>query len=436
MRILVTGAYGLIGSACLARLHRDGHDLVAAGRDITVARRRFAYARWVEADFLRLTSIEAWRPLLADIDLVVNCVGVLQDGAGDDTRRVHVAGTGALFDCCLSLGIRRVVHISALGVDAAGPSNFARTKAAADRHLAHLDLDWCILRPGLVMAPAAYGGSALLRGIAGCPFVTPLIEPDARLQVVSVDDIAATVAYCAGPNAPGKVQWDVAHPSVVSLAEIVVAMRRWLGFPAGRLIRLPHWMGTVAAAAADLLGRLGWRSPLRSTTLAQLSAGAVGDPGAWMAATGIRPADLGAFFAARPSTVQDRWFAHTYLLKPLAIGGLALASISAGISTLASGSFGLPTTTNQSDSATTVTSAIMIAAALLNIALGLGVLRRSTARAALFGMLLMTLGVALFNIMMILRYTSQVGSAAIAIISTAIPMMLAPLFALAVLDDR
>ena len=39
MRVLVTGAYGLIGSAVLARLHRDGHELIAAGRSIGDAAR-------------------------------------------------------------------------------------------------------------------------------------------------------------------------------------------------------------------------------------------------------------------------------------------------------------------------------------------------------------------------------------------------------------
>src|SRR5262245_26153539 len=100
MRVLVTGAYGLIGSAVLARLHRDGHEVVPAGRSIDEARRRFPYARWIAADFTRLTSAAAWRPLLAGIDGVVNCVGVLQDSARDDVATVQVRGTGALFDAC------------------------------------------------------------------------------------------------------------------------------------------------------------------------------------------------------------------------------------------------------------------------------------------------------------------------------------------------
>jgi len=210
MRVLVTGAYGLIGSAVLARLRRDRHDLVGGGRAIEEAERRFSYARWVEADFRRLLAPEAWRPLLANTDAVVNCVGVLQDGAGDDVRRVHIEATTALFDACVQAGIRRVIHISAIGAEPDGASTFSRSKAEAEAHLSQLDLDWVILRPGLVLAPAVYGGTAILRGIAAVPVVTPVIGADSRLQVVSVGDVADTVAFCLAPlpkaPAPAKVR--------------------------------------------------------------------------------------------------------------------------------------------------------------------------------------------------------------------------------------
>ncbi len=192
MRVLVTGAYGLIGSAVLARLHRDGHELVGAGRSLAEARRRFPYARWIEADFARLTAADAWRPLLSGIDAVVNCVGVLQDGARDDMQAVQVAGTGALFDACVQAGVRRVIHVSAIGASGEGPTKFSRTKAQADAHLASLDLDWVILRPGLVLGPAAYGGSAMLRGLAGVWAVGGRIW----LVAGSLFDIAVGVAVC------------------------------------------------------------------------------------------------------------------------------------------------------------------------------------------------------------------------------------------------
>jgi len=95
MRVLVTGAYGLIGSACLVRLHRDGHDVIGAGRRIDDAARRFPFARWRRADFDRLTTSEAWHDVIADVDAVVNCVGVLQDGARDAVRRIQIQRHGS-----------------------------------------------------------------------------------------------------------------------------------------------------------------------------------------------------------------------------------------------------------------------------------------------------------------------------------------------------
>jgi uncharacterized protein YbjT (DUF2867 family) len=327
MRVLVTGAYGLIGSACLARLHADGHELVAAGRSIAVARRRMPYARWVVSDFARLRDAATWSRLLADFDAVVNCVGVLQDGARDDVGRIQYESTVALFDGCVRAGVKRVVHISAIGAAADGPSAFATTKAAAEAHLKKLALDWAIVRPALVLAPGVYGGTAMLRGLAAFPGIVPVIAADAAIQIVGVDDVADTVARLLAPGAPSQVVWDVAHPAVHRLADIVTALREWLGFPPRRVLRLPKAVGKVVAVVGDALGWLGWRSPARTTSLAQLSAGVVGDPEPWMQATGIRPQSLAQILAARPSVVQDRWFARLYLIKPLAIAGLAAAAI-------------------------------------------------------------------------------------------------------------
>ena len=337
MRVLVTGAYGLIGSACLAQLHQQGHELVALGRAVASARRRFPYARWIEADVRVLTAPAAWRGHLDGIDAVVNCLGVLQDGARDDVRRVHVAATCALFDACAEALVHRIVHISMIGADAAAPTEFARSKAEADDHLMGLDLDWLILRPALVLSPAAYGGTAMLRAIATCPLVTPIVAAEARMQVVSVADVARTVALAIKPGAPARAVWQLAHPQIHRLEEIVLALRDWLGGPARPLWRVPEGIARAVAACADALSWLGWRSPARSTALRQLSAGVVGDPAAWTAATGIAPQSLTEIFAERPASVQDRWHARLFLIKPLAIAALALFWVVTGLVTIGPG---------------------------------------------------------------------------------------------------
>nr|WP_279578066.1 DUF2269 family protein [Paracoccus versutus] len=69
--------------------------------------------------------------------------------------------------------------------------------------------------------------------------------------------------------------------------------------------------------AGDLAGRLGRRPPLRSTARAEIRHGAVGDPAPWTQLTGIRPRGLEETLRARPATVQERWFARLYPIKPV-----------------------------------------------------------------------------------------------------------------------
>jgi uncharacterized protein YbjT (DUF2867 family) len=432
MRVLVTGAYGLIGSAVLARVKRDGHEVVGAGRSVEEARRRFPDVRWIEADFARLTSPPAWLPLLTGVDAVVNCVGVLQDGARDDLQRVHVEGTGALFDACREARVRRIVHISALGVASDGPTAFSRTKAAADAHLTQFDLDWVILRPGLVLAPVAYGGTAMLRALASVPLITPVVAADSRIQVVSVDDVAETVALCLKPGAPARVIWDLAQPQVLTLGDIVVAMRRVLGFPPRPVLKLPRAAGTAVGVVADVLGWLGWRSPARSTAIAQLTPGVVGDPSGWMAATGIKPKALDELLAAMGAGVQERWFARLYLVKPLAIFSLALFWIATGIVALGPGRAAASAHLAAAGFTPAVAEILRVAGSIFDIALGASVLVRRLARPVLITMLTVT-PIYLF-----------VGTATaphlwvdpLGPYLKIIPMLVATLFTLAIIDER
>jgi uncharacterized protein YbjT (DUF2867 family) len=428
MRVLVTGAYGLIGSAILTRLARDGHQVIGAGRDVA---KRFPAAQWVAADFNGLTSAAAWRPLLDNINAVVNCVGVLQGGLRDDARRVHVDATTALFAACERTGIR-VIHISAIGAEAEGPTEFSRGKAEAEQDLARRDLDWVILRPALVLAGAVYGGSAMLRAVAAFPGVTPLITADSNIQIVSIEDVTETVARCLKSGAPVKVTWDLAHPRVHTLRDIVVAIRRWLGFPPRPVIRVPRLIARAIGLAADALGLLGWRSPARTTALKQLEAGVIGDPAPWIAATGIVPMSLDDILSHRPASVQERWFARLYLLKPLAIFGLALFWFATGVNALGPGyNMGLAYLMN-GGLPPKAAWWMLVVGSLYDIVMGLALCVRFIARPVLWLMLFSTFGyLAAGTIMAPQLWFDPVGA-----YTKIIPMLVATILTLAIIDER
>ena len=109
-----------------------------------------------------------------------------------------------------------------------------RTKLAAEAILRGGCLDWIILRPGLVLAPTAYGGSALLRGLAALPFLVPSVYSTSIVQVVSAEDVAAAVAYALQAEAPIRISVDLVHADLLSLDQL----RRWLGLPLARPSKL------------------------------------------------------------------------------------------------------------------------------------------------------------------------------------------------------
>ncbi|MFO1154562.1 MAG: SDR family oxidoreductase [Rhodospirillales bacterium] len=372
MRVLLLGATGLIGSTVRDRLLAEGHGVTAICRQLPAGTRPPGL-QWDALDLGTLRCADAWRSRLAGIDAVVNAAGLLQDGLGDDVLAVQETAMIALFDACKLAGTRWIVQISAVGATADAPTNFMRTKASADAHLAGLDLDWIIFRPGLVLAPQAYGGSALLRALAAMPLFMPVPPGAGALQTIHVDEVAEAVTRALAGLVPARRSYDLVEPEVHSAGEVVRALRDWLGYRPAPVREVPGAIIAATARIADTLGLLGWRSPFRSTAVAQLRAGVVGDPATWSAVSGRMPSSLAVSLARIPSTVQERWFARMFLVKPAAIftlalfwgvsGVIAVADPAAAASVLVARGWEEP-----------VALAAVLSGACLDIALGLAVL--------------------------------------------------------------
>lgn len=390
MRIAVIGAYGLIGSYVSARLVAEGHAVVGVGRDIAAARRRFPALEWQRAD-LATASVADWTTVLAGVEAVVNCAGALQDSPRDDLRAVHVEGVRRLTEASAAVGVRRFVHISAAGVAAGRPTAFNATKLEAEALLAKCPLDWIILRPGLVFAPAAYGGTALLRGLAGFPGVTPVVFGDSLIQVIGAEDVAQAVARCLSPEAPARVSLDLVHAEALTLVDLVGRLRGWLGLAPAPVVRLPPVLARLTAAASDGLAWLGWRSPMRSASLEQLRMGVRGrsDDAARL---GLAPRSLDALLAASPAGVQERWFARSYFAKPAILACLFGFWLVSGLVGLTVGFEAAVAVLTAAGMAPAPAAAAVIAGSLVDIALAVLLAWRPTAARALQGMLLVTTG--------------------------------------------
>jgi uncharacterized protein YbjT (DUF2867 family) len=330
-RVLVLGANGFIGAHVAADLARRGWRVRAGARQPDKARRRAPRHDWVRVDFGDLTTAEAWAPLLVGVSVVVNCVGVLQDGGGDSTRIAHVDGPRALLAACKAAGIRRLVHLSAVGAEDGSRTAYGRSKAQAERLVATSGLDWIILRPSLVVGRAVFGGTGLIRALAAFPGVIPVVGGDQRFRPVPLEDVCAAVAAALKPEAEVCRTYDVAGAESLTLVQILELYRGWLGLPPAPIIRVPRVLAWPVVALGDIAGRLGWSSPLRSTALRQMDDGVEGDPDSGVEGLGVSPRVLADQLSQTPATVQDVWHARLWFVRPIAIVTLGLFWLLTGL---------------------------------------------------------------------------------------------------------
>lgn len=294
MNILLCGAGGFVGRAIAGALQAQGHQVrpgVSRARDMPGE---------VVMDFAHDHEAAVWLPRLQGVDAVINAVGVLRDTPQRPIHAIHAAAPAALFDACVQAGVRRVVQISALGIEQGG-TDYARTKQAADDHLWALHaqgrLQATVVRPSVIFG-AGGASSALFVNLSRLPVrVLPQPVIEARIQPVAVAELARVVArLVASPEAP--VLLHAVGPEPVRMADFIASLRTQAGHGAGLQWPLPQWLTQLSARLGDHVPV----SPWCSATLAMLSTDNVADPApfaAWLRRTGTPPEQLLAVYGQR-----------------------------------------------------------------------------------------------------------------------------------------
>jgi uncharacterized protein YbjT (DUF2867 family) len=427
VHILVIGASGLIGAAVCARLTADGHEVVGVSRHPpTVGLGR---VRHVALD-LASAAPPDFLPLLASTDAVVNCAGTLQDAPGESTEGVHHRGVAALIEACVSRGVRRLVHLSAVGVEREA-SSFSATKHAGDARIRASTLDWVILRPSVVIGRSAYGGSALMRGLAALPAL-PIMPNTGPLQLVWLDDVVHTIIFFLNGEAPSHQVVDLVGPRTWSFSDFVRVLRRWMRWPEPRSFTVPSFFSTLLYKLGDAVTALGWRPPMRTTARREIVHGAAGDPSRWSQLTGITPTDVELALTREPASVQERWFARLYFLKPLLFAVFGLFWLVTGLISFGPGwDLGM-SLMREGGVEESLASLAIVAGASADVIIGLAILYRPTSRYSLYAALLISIAYAVVGSILVPRlWREPLGP-----ILKIWPIMVLNLVALAIREDR
>lgn len=252
-RVLVLGGTGFVGRHLCEKLQR-------AGWQITVPTRRAVNASAVQ-HLPRLTVVEAsvhdettLTRLLEGHDAVVNLVAILH-GNQAAFERAHVQLPATIARACQASGVRRLVHVSALGAQLDGPSMYQRSKARGEEVLRSAGLALSILRPSVIFGDGDRFLNLFARLQSVFP-VMPLAGAGTRFQPVWVEDVADAVLACLNdtglPRSSIGQTFECAGPEVLTLGELVRLAGR-LGSRERPVVPLPMAVGRLQALAMECL---------------------------------------------------------------------------------------------------------------------------------------------------------------------------------------
>ncbi len=264
-RVMVTGASGFVGRHVVRELIARGHHPVCLVRDRTVFAEQMAGLppdRW-ESVGGSLSDRESMTAAAKDTAAIIHLVGIIQEQRlkGQTFERVHVDGTKRAIEAAQAAGVRRFIHMSALGSRLNAPSRYHRTKWIAECAVRDSGLDTTIFRPSIIHGPdgefmqmmRTFVCDAMVASFGFLPVPFPVIpyfgKGENKLQPVDVRDVATCfVGALSRPATIGR-SFDLGGPEALTwkqlyqtCKDLIPCAKKWKP-----IVGLPVWKAKLMA---------------------------------------------------------------------------------------------------------------------------------------------------------------------------------------------
>jgi NADH dehydrogenase len=238
-RVFVTGATGFVGRSVIQALRTEGYVvrcLVRRGSEADL--HGLEAIERVEGDVQARDSLE---PAIAGCDTAIHLVGIIREspGRGITFERVHVDGTVNVLAAATAAGVRRFLHMSALGTRSGARSRYHLTKLTAEDAVRASGLPWTIFRPSVIYGRGDGFVSMLANMVRRSPVVPIIGDGQHRLQPVPVEQIAEGFARAVEQSASVKQTFEVGGADAVSMDELVSMIGAAIGQPRVRRVHVP-----------------------------------------------------------------------------------------------------------------------------------------------------------------------------------------------------
>jgi NADH dehydrogenase len=307
--VLVTGASGFVGSHMVPALVDAGHRVLALVRDqqaadLVMRRLTPAQRAGVETRTGDVTKPDTLPAALAGADAVLHLAAVPRDWDGGATLRlVNTEGTRAVLGAASHAGVRRFVHLGAVGVVDDPELHYASSKVKAMALVRESGLDWTILSPSLLFGPRDGFFNILGDLVRMSPGIVPITgKGDARFQPLAIGDLARAAVQVLGDDSTVGRELPLGGPRYWTYREIVEEVLRGMG-KRRLLVPMPVALIRLVAAAAEKV-RLPF--PVATDQLRQLKLDNIGPIDSVRAGLGFDPQPMEGGLAHVARRLQDQ----------------------------------------------------------------------------------------------------------------------------------
>lgn len=222
-KILITGGTGFVGRYVVKLALKEGYEVHLIIRNPSKAHRIFPSENLKLHELHDFTNKEELSKILSTIkpDYVIHLIGIIQEikSKGITFVKVHYEYSKTLYEALREIPPKRVIHMSALGVDEKAPSKYHKTKLMAEKELQKTNIPYVIMRPSFILGPEQLLFTKITPLIKKLPF---FIFPDIKgynFQPIDVRDVAESFLKAA--KLRENAIFELCGDEKVSIGEIV-----------------------------------------------------------------------------------------------------------------------------------------------------------------------------------------------------------------------
>ena len=221
MKVFLTGATGFVGRHVAARLINDKHSVRCLVRSQNVDEANYLSGLGAELAVGDILDADSLATAAAGCDAFIHLVGIIFQRRGSTFEEIHVRGTFNALAAASLVGVKRFIHMSALGTGPDAASEYHRTKWQGEEAVRGSGLTYTIFRPSVIYGLGGEFIHMLISQIKLLPLLPVIGNGNYRLQPISVEDVASCFSSCLNNDKTFNQVYGLGGPDQLSYDEML-----------------------------------------------------------------------------------------------------------------------------------------------------------------------------------------------------------------------